>query len=116
MRRENGRIAAAGMVRPDEEYFQDHFPGFPVVPGVLILEIFKKIAQQYFADSEAEFFLREIGSVKFSSYLRPGDAWEAELDQVSLNGGLSGWKGRLMSQGRVVCSAQFLLQKTDKEK
>jgi len=33
------RILATKHVSPDEEYFQDHFPGYPIVPGVLLVEM-----------------------------------------------------------------------------
>ena len=32
------RVVATRDVNPDEDYFQDHFPGFPVMPGVLLTE------------------------------------------------------------------------------
>ena len=37
------RIRARGRIAEDAAFFQDHFPDFPILPGVLALEIFRKI-------------------------------------------------------------------------
>jgi 3-hydroxyacyl-[acyl-carrier-protein] dehydratase len=37
-------IRASKTIKPDEEYFNDHFPGFPVVPGVLLTEMMAQTA------------------------------------------------------------------------
>ena len=105
-------ITAAGVVDSKESFFQDHFPDFPVLPGVLILEIFKRTAEQFLSEPKAAFVLREIRNVKFSSYLKPGDSWEARLEQVSWDGNVSEWKAKLFSAGKPACTAQFKLQKS----
>ena len=38
------QITAVRLIRPDEDYFADHFPGFPVVPGVLLTEMMAQTA------------------------------------------------------------------------
>lgn len=111
--REEKKITAAGMIARDEEFFQDHFPEFPVVPGVMLLEIFKKTAERYFQE-ESVFRLREVRNVKFSNYLRPGDSWEARLEIISDQDGKSEWKAKMLSAERSVCTAQFKLQKVRK--
>ncbi len=110
--REEKSVTSAGMVAADEEFFQDHFPEFPVVPGVMTLEILKRTAEKYFNDSSAAFALSEIRNVKFSSYLRPGDSWEARVDLVSNQGAFSEWKAKLICSGRTACSAQFKLRRS----
>lgn len=109
--REEKKITASGTVGREEEFFQDHFPAFPVVPGVMILEIFKRTAERYFGNRDAAFYLREVRNVKFSNYLRPGDSWEARLEMILEQNGESEWKARLLSSDRSVCTAQFKLQK-----
>ncbi|MDP3919663.1 MAG: hypothetical protein Q8R76_02505 [Candidatus Omnitrophota bacterium] len=97
-------IAASGRVPPDAEYFQDHFPRFPVLPGVLMLELFRQMAERYY---QAKVVVREVGPVKFSNYLRPGQSWEGQMDVVSQEDGVACWKGRLRHEGRTIVSASL---------
>ena len=76
-------IAACGRIPEDSEFFKDHFPGFPVLPGVLALEMFKQTAERYLeslaGNVEQHYFLKQIRATRFSKYLRPGDEWESRL-------------------------------------
>lgn len=72
-----GKLAvAARTVRPDEEYFRDHFPGFPVVPGVLLTEMMAQTAGKSL-DAErrprGKAMLARILSASFRQWVRPGD-------------------------------------------
>lgn len=68
-------IIATKCLRPDEEYLQDHFPRFPVMPGVLMLEaMFQASAWLVRATDEFEHpfvLLQEARSVKYASFLAP---------------------------------------------
>lgn len=73
---EPGRsITAIKRLRPDEDYLKDHFPKFPVMPGVLMLEaMFQASAWLVRATDEFEnpiVVLREARSVKYASFLAP---------------------------------------------
>lgn len=69
-------IVAARTVRPDEDYFRDHFPGFPVVPGVLLTEMMAQTAGKCL-DAErrprGKAMLAKITSASFRQWVRPGD-------------------------------------------
>lgn len=112
VQREEKKLTVQGRVGQNEEFFQDHFPGFPVLPGVLMIEILRQSAKHYFPDV----FLRlgEVRNVRFANYLKPGDAWESRVELLSGDENLSDWKGQLTSEGRPVCSARFKLQKDPK--
>ena len=99
-------IAAQGKVPADAPFFKDHFPDFPILPGVLALEIMKQTAE---ASAGRPFSLKQIRSAKFSHYLRPGDAWESRLELTEQTGGESQWTGELLHDGRVAASARFVL-------
>jgi 3-hydroxyacyl-[acyl-carrier-protein] dehydratase len=107
-------IAASGVIPPDEEFFSDHFPGFPVLPGVLGLEMLRQTAEAYVRESGIEDPLRsrikKITGVKFARYLKPGDVWESMLQLESREGNLWKWNAKLMHQGQVAVSARFLLE------
>lgn len=70
------RVVAARRIPPDEDYFQDHFPGFPVVPGVLLTEMMGQAAAKSL-DAErhprGKAMLAKILSASFRQWVRPGD-------------------------------------------
>ncbi len=70
------RVRARKFVSPDEDYFRDHFPGFPVVPGVLLTEMMAQAAGKCL-DAEdparGRSMLGRITSAKFLAWVQPGD-------------------------------------------
>lgn len=110
----NEGIAASGRIPKESEFFKDHFPDFPILPGVLALEMLKQTAEAYFnqqTDARKEhYFLRELKGTRFSLYLKPGDVWESKLQLVSEEGCTSTWKGELMHDGRVAVTAQLVME------
>ena len=82
------RIVAAKHVSLAEEYLADHFPTFPVLPGVLMLEALTQAAawllhhRQNFACSMA--VLREARNVKYGHFVAPGNALKIEVELAKL--------------------------------
>ncbi len=114
-RMEEGKgISAKGRIPSKAEFFQDHFPDFPVLPGVLALEILRQTAVRYLEKAApAQARVWEIGSVravKFARYLKPGDAWESRLDLVSCGEKESEWKAVLLHGGETAVSAKFRIR------
>lgn len=107
-------IGAAGRIGRDAEYFQDHFPEFPVLPGVMALEIFKRTAEQYLCGTgqtaPAGIRIREIRQTRFSGYLKPGDRWESRLELVSREGAQTQWRGQLFCGGKAAVSSRMVLE------
>jgi 3-hydroxyacyl-[acyl-carrier-protein] dehydratase len=70
------RIVAERTLRADEEYLKDHFPQWPVMPGVLMLEcMFQASRWLVLASSQFEYplvYLKETRNVKFSDFVVPG--------------------------------------------
>lgn len=69
------RIKASKALSEDEELFKDHFPGFPVVPGVLLTEMLAQAAGRCLDSEgtrEGRAMLGKISSAKFHDWVRPG--------------------------------------------
>lgn len=77
------RIRAEKRIAPDEDYFRDHFPGFPVVPGVLQTEMMAQAAGKCL-DSEdpgrGKAMLAKIVSASFRGWVKPGSVCDISAE------------------------------------
>ncbi len=74
------RIVAIKYVTQAEEYLQDHFPTFPVLPGVMMVETMVQAARRLLAGrGDPRLVLGEVKTVKFASFVRPGEALVVEV-------------------------------------
>jgi len=79
-----GSIRTLKQVTLAEEYLQDHFPGFPILPGVMMLEAMAAAARRLVEaetddPARARLVLAEVRNVKYGAMVRPGDALEVEV-------------------------------------
>jgi 3-hydroxyacyl-[acyl-carrier-protein] dehydratase len=115
------RIVAIKNVTINEAHFQGHFPGHPVMPGVLILE---SIAQtggflllQEIPDRENKFwYLASMSDVKFRKPVIPGDQMRIEVDVLVWKGDLVKIQAKAKVDGNVVTEATMLCVMVDREK
>ncbi len=83
------RIVTVKALSLAEEYLADHFPTFPVLPGVLMIEALVQSAawlvrlQQDFAKSVV--VLSSARNVRYSNFVQPGRIFRAEVDAVSID-------------------------------
>jgi len=74
------RIVAIKQVSLAEEYLADHFPTFPVLPGVMMIETMAQAARRMLAArGDARLVLGEVRALKFGSMVRPGEILEVEV-------------------------------------
>jgi len=95
-----------------EPFFEDHFPGFPVVPGVLLLEAMAQLAGKligYTVRLERGDWpfpiLSMMQGVKFRRFVRPGQQVQLETRLVSLRDEMAHVHSRSRVDGRVVAQA-----------
>ena len=72
-----------------EEYLQDHFPGFPVLPGVVMIEALTQAARAVLEKrGMPRMVLGEVKALRYGSFVRPGEALKVEvtLDKVREDG------------------------------
>ena len=74
------RIVAIKRVEPSDDYLADHFPAFPVLPGVLMVETMIQAARRMLDDRvDGRLVVGEIKALKFGSFVRPNEALQVEV-------------------------------------
>ena len=74
------RIVAVKRVDPAEDYLADHFPTFPVMPGVLMVETMVQAARRMLASrGDARLVLGQVKALKFGNFVRPNETLEVEV-------------------------------------
>lgn len=74
------RITAIKNVTAAEEYLADHFPGFPVLPGVMMLETLVQAARHLVAaDDQGPWVIADVRNVKYGNMVRPGQSLRVEV-------------------------------------
>ena len=113
---EPGRAGRARkVVSANEPYFAGHFPGIPVMPGVLLCEALAQLAALVVAGddaAEAPARLREMLRARFRHPVFPGDALELRVETTP-DGGVWRCQGTVAVAGRTVAEAEFVVAATD---
>lgn len=110
------RIVAERTLRPDEEYLLDHFPRFPVMPGVMMLEALHQAAIWMIRTgddfSSPLVLLREARNVKFGDFLSPHETLQIVAERAKEQDGLITVKATAEKDGRVTVSARLILERS----
>ncbi len=112
---ENGKqIKAVKSVSLAEEYLADHFPTFPVLPGVLMLEGLIESASWLVRRTEnfahSMILLEQARNVKYKSFLAPGSQIEYTVQAKTIEENVSSFIGFGLSQGERIVEARFGLR------
>jgi len=105
---------ARKVVSANEPYFAGHFPGFPVMPGVLLCEALAQLAALVVGEDDATApppRVREMGRARFRHPVFPGDALELRVEADP--GPPWPCRGSVAVAGRVAVEAEFVLAVTD---
>ena len=109
------RIVARRTLRAEEDYLRDHFPHFPVMPGVMMLEACYQAAMWMVRTGE-DFahplvMMREVKQVKFGDFLAPGETLEITAETVKEEGSRVTVKVVARKGERTTVSARLILEK-----
>ncbi len=112
---ESGKeIKAVKSVSLAEEYLADHFPTFPVLPGVLLLEGLVESASWLVREAEnfahSMILLEQARNVKYRSFLAPGARIEYTVQARTIEENISSFNGFGLSEGQKIVDARFGLR------
>lgn len=97
-----------------EEYLADHFPGFPVLPGVLMLEALVQSAGWLIRASEdfasSTILLKQAKALKFNSFVTPGKTLALQVTLKKRDGGIWDFQGNGTIDGESAVSARITLE------
>ncbi len=100
-------------VTANEPYFQGHFPGNPVMPGVLIIEALGQtggvlMSKSLNADvSGKTIFFASVDNCRFRAPVRPGDVIRMHVDVLKHRGDLFKFRGRALVNHKVAAECEF---------
>jgi 3-hydroxyacyl-[acyl-carrier-protein] dehydratase len=108
-------VTAIKVLTLSEEYLADHFPLFPVMPGVMMLESMYQACAWLIRKtdnfSHALVVLRETRNVKFSSFVEPGQVLTVRGQLQSRDDRLATFKAEASVEGRGAVSARLILER-----
>jgi len=109
---EGKRVVAIKNVSINEPFFQGHFPDYPVMPGVLIIEAMAQVGAIAMLGKEENKgkigFLAGVDKCRFKRQVKPGDQLKLEVEITRLKGAIGKGKGRATVDGEIACEAEIM--------
>jgi 3-hydroxyacyl-[acyl-carrier-protein] dehydratase len=112
------RAVGIKQVTVNEPFFQGHFPGYPVMPGVLIVEALAQVggvavlSSEDYRDKLALF--AGIDNVRFKRQVRPGDTLRLEVELRQIRRGVGMGSGTATVEGELACRGDIMFALVDK--
>jgi len=115
------RIVGIKNVTINEPFFQGHFPGHPIMPGVLIIEAMAQVGGMLMMSMAGEeevkrkvMYFMSLDNVKFRRPVVPGDQIRFELEMLKFSGKTCRMKGQGFVDGKVVAEAEMVARVIDR--
>jgi 3-hydroxyacyl-[acyl-carrier-protein] dehydratase len=114
------RIVGIKDVDPKEDYFRGHFPGKPIMPGVLILEAMAQtggvLLLQEVAERESKLlYFVAVDDARFRRPVLPGDQLQIEVSVVNFRGNFCKLEGKASVKGELAAEATLMCKMVDRE-
>ena len=102
----------------NEEFFQGHFPGNPIMPGVLIVEALAQVAgilafRSGASEGKTVYFM-SIEKAKFRRPVVPGDQLRLEVSVLQFRGNVWKFTGNAFIEDKIAAEAEFTAMVTDR--
>ena len=113
----NQTLTAIKNVTMNEPFFQGHFPGFPVMPGVLITEALAQacgtlaILSEGGRNDKEIYFFAGIDNARFKRQVIPGDQLVFEVTLLQSKRGIGNFKAVAKVDGQVAAEAEIMCAK-----
>jgi UDP-3-O-[3-hydroxymyristoyl] N-acetylglucosamine deacetylase / 3-hydroxyacyl-[acyl-carrier-protein] dehydratase len=106
------RVVGIKNVTINEPFFQGHFPGHPIMPGVLIVEAMAQVGGMLLLGAIPDpaskvVYFTSLNNVKWRRPVKPGDQLRFELDLLQVRGSMCKMQGVAKVDGEVVCEAEM---------
>jgi len=109
------RIKAVKRLSPDEQYLKDHFPRFPVMPGVIMLEALYQASCWLVRQSEgfahSVVLLKEARNVKYSGFVAPGQTMDVTAEILKQDESVTTLKAQGTVNGSIAVSGRLVLER-----
>ncbi|MED0654849.1 3-hydroxyacyl-ACP dehydratase FabZ [Anoxybacillus geothermalis] len=109
---EGKRAVGIKNVSANEAYFAGHFPEYPVMPGVLIVEALAQVGAVVLLQSEENrgrlAFFAGIDNCRFKRQVKPGDQIRLEVEILRARGAIGKGKGTATVDGELVCETELM--------
>ena len=105
------RAVCIKKVTEDEYYFKGHFPGNPIMPGVLIVESLAQAGAVAILSKEENkgknALFAGIDKMKFKRMVKPGDTLNLEVSIIKQKGPIGVGEGKATVNGELACKGEF---------
>jgi len=113
------RVVGIKNVTANEPFFEGHFPNYPIMPGVLVVEALAQcggvLALREMADRDEKVVLFvSIDNCRFRAPVTPGDQLRLELEILRRRGGIVKMRGQAYVDDRLVAEAVLMCSVTDR--
>ncbi|MGE7932244.1 3-hydroxyacyl-ACP dehydratase FabZ [Viridibacillus arvi] len=109
---EGKKAVAIKNVSVNEEFFNGHFPGYPIMPGVLIVEALAQVSAIVMLTKDGNEgrlgLLAGIDKCRFKRQVIPGDQLRLEVEITRVIGAIGKGKGIATVDGEIVCETELI--------